>query len=416
MTLDLTSGPTVGVEFLGSLDPALPSIPASFDTTSVAQRFEREWATPVARCELLRVRYEPAVRCVTTYRLELPQRAAGDAVGVIDLTPSGATCRDYVEDPSLPGLRVATDPSRASDLLGPLGSRVQAVSYHPGERAVLRYQVGPGSASHPLFGKVLADGAGILAVTLATIGGAARVDESLPSVPALVRVVDEHGLVVARPMAGEPLHAWVLDGTRPRDQRRDAFRLAGTALARLHGAGLETPTTVTAAGDAGALRTYLAAARQVDGALATRMEAAIARAGATAAACTIDDEATVSSHGALRTDQIVLSRGRPGLLDLDGYCSAHPARDLGNLLAYLRWRSLRNPQHQAAAGQARAAFLDGYGAGAALPAATDVAVFEAISLLKIAGRRFRSLAVDEWPLVPALLDAADSLLASGAQQ
>ena len=38
----------------------------------------------------------------------------------------------------------------------------------------------------------------------------------------------------------------------------------------------------------------------------------------------------------------------------------------------------------------------------------------AASMLKIAGRRFRSLAVDEWHVVPALLSAADELIARSA--
>ena len=34
-------------------------------------------------------------------------------------------------------------------------------------------------------------------------------------------------------------------------------------------------------------------------------------------------------------------------------------------------------------------------------------------LLKIAGRRYRSLTVPEWPLVPALLDAASDTVTGG---
>jgi hypothetical protein len=40
--------------------------------------------------------------------------------------------------------------------------------------------------------------------------------------------------------------------------------------------------------------------------------------------------------------------------------------------------------------------------------------FEAASLLKIAGRCYRKLAVEEWDLVPELVDAARDCLGMGA--
>jgi hypothetical protein len=40
--------------------------------------------------------------------------------------------------------------------------------------------------------------------------------------------------------------------------------------------------------------------------------------------------------------------------------------------------------------------------------------FEAASLLKIAGRCYRRLAVEEWDLVPELVDAARDRLGTGA--
>jgi hypothetical protein len=75
-------------------------------------------------------------------------------------------------------------------------------------------------------------------------------------------------------------------------------------------------------------------------------------------------------------------------------------------MAYLRWKAIRRPEQQAMIEQAGRAFLAGY--RAARPELDDrqLACYQAASLLKIAGRRFRSLTVKEWPLVPRLLDAA----------
>ena len=94
------------------------------------------------------------------------------------------------------------------------------------------------------------------------------------------------------------------------------------------------------------------------------------------------------------------------MIDLDGFCWADPARDLGNFLAYLVWKAIRNPQQAAFIEAAQRLFLDGYRARRPLPDQPWLAIYQAASLLKIAGRRFRSLTVKEWPLVPRLLDAA----------
>jgi hypothetical protein len=418
MTVDLTSGRVSSAALLTALDASLP-LAESLDASAVGARFSEMLGAPIARCELLRVRYEPETRCVTTYAVGVGGRTARDTIGVVDLNPTGATVREYAADLALPGLRAATDPTSVVGVLpgSVTGCTVQPVGYHPGERAVLRYDVAAAaSAERTFFGKVLARGAGPLAATLATLGDAAREDARMPSVPALVRIVDEHGLVVQRALAGEPLHAWVTDTARPQDQRVEAFDLVGRGLARLHAGHTPAPTTATFAGDVADVATYLRVARHVDAAVAARMGAAIDRARAVATDAGLDERGAVPSHGALRTDQVLLSRGRPGLLDLDGYCAAHPARDLGNFVAYLQWRALRQPDQRIAVAQARHAFLSGYGAVARGPADREVMLFEAVSLLKIAGRRFRSLAWAEWPLVPALVDTAASLVESAVQQ
>jgi len=101
----------------------------------------------------------------------------------------------------------------------------------------------------------------------------------------------------------------------------------------------------------------------------------------------------------MRTDQFILQGDRLAMIDLDSYCWANPARDLGNFLAYLCWKAIRQPEHAEFIERAGRAFLEGY-----LSVQGDIderwlSVYQAASLLKIAGRRFRSLTYREWPLI-----------------
>jgi aminoglycoside phosphotransferase (APT) family kinase protein len=72
----------------------------------------------------------------------------------------------------------------------------------------------------------------------------------------------------------------------------------------------------------------------------------------------------------MRTDQFLIDGDTGGLIliDLDGVCLAEPARDLGNLLAYLDWKAIRRPGDGAFLERAAAALLSGYGTGRPVPA------------------------------------------------
>jgi len=98
------------------------------------------------------------------------------------------------------------------------------------------------------------------------------------------------------------------------------------------------------------------------------------------------------------------------MIDLDGFCWANPARDLGNYMAYLRWKTIRQPGRAELIAQAGRLLLSGYQSLRHLPERRWLAIYEADSMLKIAGRRFRSLTTKEWHLVPALIDGAAQAL------
>ena len=112
------------------------------------------------------------------------------------------------------------------------------------------------------------------------------------------------------------------------------------------------------------------------------------------------------SHGALRTDQFLIEDGHLVLIDLDSVCWANPARDLGNLLAYLAWKALRQPPYAAFIQLAQQAFLEGYARLRTLPATEWLAYYQAASMLKIVGRRYAGLTYKEWPLTEELLERA----------
>jgi len=120
----------------------------------------------------------------------------------------------------------------------------------------------------------------------------------------------------------------------------------------------------------------------------------------------------VASHGAFRTDQFMIENGELVMIDLDGFCWANPARDLGNFMAYLRWKAIRKPHDAAFIEHVGQLFLQGYRAAGCAIDAGGLARYTADSLLKVAGRRYRSLTAKEWHLVPLLIDAAEERTAA----
>ena len=418
MTIRLAPSPPVVGDALSRLDPALPRIAESFDLPAVRRLFERTWRRPITRCTMLSARYEPGALCVTTYELEAGNFNGSRArtIGVLELTPGGRSHRRYDEDPGLPGLAAAADPAVVATRLTSCSASpierctVTPVRYRPGERAVLRYRLTTSAGQVVLYGKVLAEGAGALTAVLTGLHETGRADPKAPSVLAPIAWLHDLGAVVQAEVAGDSLHALAFTSPLASAARVALLRRVGRAIAALHDGGGPPAPTRTAADDVRELRAYLPAASRADPSLATRLTEAVERAGLAALDA---DPAPVPSHGSLRTDQVYVSAERVTLIDLDGYCWSQRARDIGNLLAYLRWRAIRQPEHRALVAEGRRAFRAAYRRTGDMPADDLIRTAEAISLLKIAGRRFRNLSVREWPRVPGLVDAALELLPNG---
>jgi hypothetical protein len=386
------------------LDPALPDLATALTPATVARGFERQrpggCAPPVVRsCVLAHLRWSPGVECEAVYRITISGTAVPTA-GAVTVRPEGVEHRLLTADPGLPGLAAATDAARMGGWLAVrLGHPVEVrsitpVSYRPGSRCMLRYELRAGGRATGVYGKVLAPaGYEALAAAAATLGGVLA--------PALVGIAPKWRLVVQadagghslRSLATHPLPADALSG----------MRAGGRLLARLHARSGPPAARRSLAGDAVALGALLAVMERVSPPTAARFAEGVDRLAALAGA----DAPAVPSHGALRLDQVHVGAGGPVLIDLDSSCRAEPARDLGNLLAYLRWRELRQPAATGTLAAVGAAFLGGYAdeAGAA-PEPARVALHQAASSLKIAGRCLQKLAVEEWEQVPRLVEVA----------
>lgn len=397
---------------LDGLDPALEDLAGLLDADAIASRFPLDG--PVEG-QLARITYEPGRRAVAVYRLTVASRSPAPrrTVGMVEVTPTTSRHRLAVDDPALAGLAEAADGAAMFDRLAPLAAHpvvacsAEPVSYRPGEHCVLRYDLwaeADGGEHTTLFAKVYAAGATAVATTLAELHRCGR-DSGAFSVAAPLAVVPELGLVVQAAAAGQSLgHRLFSPGSSPR-ARRAAAGAAGRALAGLQGCAGPVGPVRSLADDVDELRQQARVIGRVDTELARRVNGVLDELDRRSTA----DAAPMPAHGSFRADHIVLDGTEVQLIDLDGYGWAEPSRDAGNLLAYLRWRALRDPRWAPAVAESRAAFLAGYARAATLDG-ERCALHEAASAVKIAVRRFRRLAVSEWAVVPELVEAASALL------
>lgn len=406
------------------LDPALPALPLAFEVEAIAGEFEaiyrRSDPRPVAVSVGRRrdTRYEPGTRCVVTY--EISASLAGEAprqmVGVVEVTPSGAVHRLYYDDPKLPQLSTAVAPGEMLPRLSAVAAHLQGsdsfeaceitpLRYKPGRSCVLRYRLRTPHGGLALIGKVLAAEGDALASTVTALHEASRAAPQMPRIPRPLGYWPDLQLLIQPAVeGGAELGARAFDTAARVDVREGWIRAAGTGLAALHSCLEPAGPRRTVEDDLRELRGY----RRPVAALAPDLAGSFDRAVGeiTRSASRLSETPPVASHGAFRTDQVIVDADGLVLIDLDGFCWASPARDIGNLFAYLDWKAIRQPQHAAFAARARRAFLDGYASVRQPPGEASLSLYRAVSTLRIAGRRYRSLSFEEWPLVRSLIDAA----------
>jgi hypothetical protein len=407
-----------------NFDPQLPDLQRVLDRDWVVRRFAEQWPSSgtapraVIAGRLQDTKYQPRKRCVATYQLQLDTTGGPtQTIGVVEATPAGVAHRLYSDDPQLPWLQAAADPAgmaaRFAELLGPgsaaeIGCAITPVRYRAGARCVFRYDLAQGAERRTLFGKLMATGAEQLMATVSSLHEASERAPALPRILPPLAYWPDVGMLVQPEVSGRAeLNDLGFDPAADAGDRARWLRAAGSCLAALHGlSGVAGPPR-TLADDLAELEEYLAPMAIADPALADRYAALLAAIHARAGGA---EPAPVASHGAFRTDQFMIEGERLVMIDLDGFCWSAPARDLGNYQAYLSWKRIRQPQRAALIDQASQLVEAGYQSLRELPEPGWLAIYTAGSLLKIAGRRFRSLTIKEWPLIPALLDTAAQAL------
>ncbi len=409
------------------LDPRLPQL-AGLLEPDAAVRLLRPALAPgpggdlrLLACERHDTRWIPGVSCTAAFRV-LARGPGPDVVPhfvALRVTPEGITGFRPDEDPDLPGL-AAPDDELSDALSESVGAPVvlrgaRPLRYRPGSRLVLRLTVDIGGRPASLVAKISAQGAERCARTTAGLSEALRGAPRRgagPRVAHPIAVLGGRGLVVSEDLPGRSGREAVFDPAVPSGRRLRLVADLGARLAVLHTvAGVPGPLR-TVEEDLAEVRSCLAAVRAGAPALAAQLLRCVE--GVERAAGAVAVEVLAPAHGAFRFDQVLIdSEDVVSIVDLDGYGWADPGRDVGNLLAYQRWRAIRRPDFRDFLAAARRAFLGGY-AGAALsggaPGRDSLALWEAVALLKISARRFRSLGTSEWPLVPRLVEAAEELI------
>ena len=400
-------------------DTALPDLRGALDGQVLTDRFESlcggaERGVRIVARRQSDAKYNPGASCVVSYAIS-GSRDGGrlSTIGVATIVPGGVSCRLYLDDPALSGLRAAVDAdlvrSRLGRLLrqpgdGTLAVESTPIRYKSGVSCVVRYRLAD-TEPDGLFGKVFACDGERHAAVLKAFAIAGDRDPSLPMPPRALAYWGDVGCLIQAPVGGENLKTQAFGDGSSRLVGYANVRSAGSAIARIHSQISQPAVARTLAEDIADVRRLRPLVQALIPDLVARFDACLKMLQRRASEC--DRGSPVASHGSVRIDQFMAGRdGRIGLVDFDGFCWANPARDFANALAYLEWRALRRPHEAERVARIERAWIDGYeaGGGHALPA--SVAAYRAASLIKIAARSLRALRFDDWRYLPAAVDRA----------
>jgi Phosphotransferase enzyme family len=365
-------------------DEALPQRDLLLDTKRVAEVLQRRLNTgPLARCEVIRVKYRVGESLRVRYRVEASGRqhdiscrvfpagrsesAYGRALeNAVDIGP----VRPIGWEPDLEAVFWTFPNDRKlrldamAELRAVLGARlrrVELVAYAPEKSATLRCA---GETGPLAYAKLYADGGAVRTH---------RMHERLAGIGVRVPLVlaqSRDDMVLLEPLPGRPLAE--LAGA----ELVDGHRLLGRAVAGLH--RLPPPDGVRFCrldvARLGAAADVIARARPD---VATQAQELATRLAVTANGA----EPNACLHGDLHPKNALLEGGYVGLVDLDQTSGGPPAADVGSVLAGLRYARFAEGLAAARAAALADAFLTGYGAVRPLPPRSELRWHTAAALL-----------------------------------
>jgi aminoglycoside phosphotransferase (APT) family kinase protein len=426
-------------------DPSLPSVALLFDGEAMrdllTRRLERAGGGEIVACRPTYVRFKPQTSCLVAYEIDIcvdgrhsthrahirtfaddrgrrrmtnrkleklvaRASAADDDPGIAWVTYLPALNGMFSIFPVDYDLRslltVATASSARTSLRQVLGNPAlelarapELIRYKPGRKALLRYTLE--GDHHPVaYGKTLTDDrTGMLRhATEILLGAGLTTPTVLGTIPALHFILHEEA-------PGTQLAAM-------RDDPRYSDLVAAIAeplalLQRAEVTGLRTHRLADEAGrlheTANLLGVVLPDQRerlqQISRTFASRLAEV--------------EEVLATSHGDFYDDQALVAGDRIAIIDLDEIRIAHPLLDIGNMLGHLGAGEARGVVPPTA----RPAFTEAMRAHRPM-SDRDLALFEAIGVLKLAPGPFRRLEPG-WPdAIGSLLDQVESLLAGSA--
>ncbi|HEX5905547.1 MAG TPA: aminoglycoside phosphotransferase family protein [Propionibacteriaceae bacterium] len=226
--------------------------------------------------------------------------------------------------------RLTDDPITASS--------ISTIRYRPGERHVLRVNLGSGNGRlRSVFIKIDRDDRGRHAVRIAgTLGGplTARLPSASLARPVGYAADDQAALWWAAPgrTLGEHLRA-------PAGAPTPLVATAGRALREFHACGVDAPYDLLVSHDAASEWRATQRAGEIVSGLLPEVGEQYRAVGENVIAELHRrlDAAPTCLHGDAKADNVVVEGDRVILLDLDRCASGDPALDLGKLIADLRW-------------------------------------------------------------------------------
>src|SRR5207245_133887 len=287
----------------------------------------------------------------------------------------------YVRD-LLAGAYAADDVAPDQPLAG--GYTVTPVSYHPGQRHVLRYDPLDAAKGGAVFAKLYTDEEGARAFRVArrAVDWLAEHGEGVTAVRP-VAYVAEDGVVLYPGLSGAPLSEHL---RRPGQRVARCLERAGAALLALH----HLPQAV-----AGPLQCHVFAAEvsEIAREASDHIPALLPSVGAAIGVLLhrarelheqLPQEPPTFTHGDFKSEHVWAAPGGPMLIDFDTSCLADPAYDVGKFLADLQlWHAT---YAQPGLEEAQKRFLLGYAPGAPEGRLLRARLYEAVELVKIARR------------------------------